>query len=144
MGDFLGNGNIATVEKKYLSYEEARAFVHKLKLKNYPEWRIFTKTKEMPKDIPNSPITVYKGKGWKDCGDWLGNGSIYTGIKGSRKYLPFDEAKAFVHTLNLSNVTKWDSYCNSDNKPFNIPSNPKTAYYRKGWVSYDDWLGLIR
>lgn len=143
MGDFLGTFNKPNGERTYLSFEEARAFVHTLKLKTYPEWRKFTKTKEMPKDIPNSPIFYYKGKGWKDCGDWLGTDSIQMGIKGNRKYLPFEEAKAFVRTLNIQNLENWNEYSQSEKKPHNIPKEPQSYYRDKGWQGFNDWLGIV-
>jgi hypothetical protein len=142
-GDFLGTGNKFKGDRVYRSFEEARAFVHTLNLTTYPEWQKYTKTKEMPKDIPHSPLYVYKGKGWKDCGDWLGTGSVYMGKKGNRKYLPYDEARAYVHTLKLLNKEDWWEYCQLDNKPKNIPPQPQSYYNGKGWLGFDDWLGTI-
>jgi len=142
-GDLVGTGNIKYSERKFRSFEEAKAFVHTLKLKTYPEWRIFTKSEKMPKDIPNSPLFYYKDTGWKDCGDWLGTGSVYTGIKGNRKYLPFDEARNFVLTLKLLKKEDWWEYCQLDNKPKNIPPQPQSYYKGKGWLGFDDWLGTI-
>ena len=142
MGDFLGTYNKTHAERTYRSFEEARAFVHTLKLKTYPEWRKFTKTKEMPKDIPNSPIYYYKGKGWKDCGDWLGTNSVNIGKKGNRKYLPFEEARAYILTMNLQNKEDWWNYCQLGKKPKNIPENPQTYYRGRGWIGYDYWLGI--
>jgi len=142
MGDFLGTGNKTTTERKYRSFEEARAFVHTLGIKTYPEWRIFAKTKEMPKDIPNSPLHVYKNTGWKGCGDWLGTGSVYMGTKGNRKYLPFEEARTFVHTLNLQNREDWWNYCQLGKRPKNIPPKPEPYYRGRGWSNWEDWLGI--
>lgn len=141
-GDWLGTDNKPYAERTYRSFEEARAFVHTLNLKTYPEWRLFAKSKEMPKDIPNSPLDYYKDTGWKGCGDWLGTGSIYMGIKGNRKYLPLDKAKDFVHTLKILNKEDWWDYCQSQNKPKDIPSQPQSYYRDKGWLNWEDWLGI--
>jgi len=56
------------------------------------------------------------------------------------------EAREFVHSLNLKNVTEWRKYCNGYlrykvKKPADIPANPDTAYKHYGWVSWGDWLG---
>ena len=41
LGDWLGTGTVASNLRKYRPFREARAFVHKLKLKNQAEWRLF-------------------------------------------------------------------------------------------------------
>jgi hypothetical protein len=70
-------------------------------------------------------------------GDWLGTGSIAARL---REYRPFEEAKAFVHTLNLKNSDEWDKYCKSGKKPDDIPANPNKTYAKKGWKGIGDWL----
>jgi hypothetical protein len=54
---------------------EARAFARDLNLRSYAEWREFTKSGDLPEDIPVSPEGVYKDKGWEGYGDWLGTGN---------------------------------------------------------------------
>jgi len=70
-GDWLGTGNTPKRGRTYLSFEEAREFCRELDLKNVIEWRAFAKTDNRPKDIPASPQTVYKNKGWLGYTDWL-------------------------------------------------------------------------
>ena len=43
-GDWLGTGRIANQKRKYRSFEEAREFVRKLKLKNRDEWDAYVKS----------------------------------------------------------------------------------------------------
>ena len=79
MGDWLGTGTIATQDRKYRSFKEARAFVHTLGLKSETEWRKYRKgellgKKILPKDIPSVPNHVYKDSGWNGWRDWLGTG----------------------------------------------------------------------
>jgi len=71
-GDWLGTGSIANFNKVYRSFEDAREFARNLNLKTQKEWREFTKTSKLPKDIPANPGGVYKDKGWKGTKDWLG------------------------------------------------------------------------
>jgi len=104
VGDWLGTGNIKTSDIDYPSYEEAKAFIHELKLNSVKEWKVYCRSGNKPKNIPSGPEKVYANQGWKGIGDWLGTGSIYTGIKGSRKFLPYDKAREFVQTLNLIRV----------------------------------------
>lgn len=73
--DWLGYKRKRGVNFK--SYEEAKAFVHKLGLGSYREWEAFCQGKyphkgTRPPDIPRSPEAYYRDKGWKDYKDWLG------------------------------------------------------------------------
>ncbi len=62
---------------------------------------------------------------------------------------PFEEARAFVHQLTLQSRTEWEIECKHRSSgngriPFDIPSNPNTAYSSVGWKGYGDWLGTGR
>jgi len=59
---------------------------------------------------------------------------------------PFEEARAFIRNLNLSNQSEWTLYTqgglsNKLEMPKDIPAAPWTVYKRSGWVSLGDWLG---
>ena len=59
---------------------------------------------------------------------------------------PFEEARAFIRNLNLSNQSEWTLYSqgrlsNKLEMPKDIPAAPWTVYKRSGWVSLGDWLG---
>ena len=150
VGDWLGTGVVAAHLKEYLCFDEARAFIHKLGLMNRTEWRRYCKGEmddraPMPKNIPKRPDLVYKDSGWVNLGDWLG---VPTAAR-YRKFLPFREARAFVHTLGLKNSNEWQSYCNGEmddkpSKPINIPVTPYSVYRGKGWSEMGDWLGTGR
>jgi Phage-integrase repeat unit len=64
MGDWLGTGYVATFRRKYRPFEEARAFVRTLGLKDYKEWEEYCRSGKKPDDIPSSPWAVYGNK-WK-------------------------------------------------------------------------------
>ena len=89
--------------QKWRSFKQARKFVHKLGLKNRDEWRVFVKSGKRPDDIPNQPAGVYKNKGWKNLGDWLGTDYIANRY---REYKSFAEARKFVRSLKLSGRTE--------------------------------------
>ncbi|MDC0276966.1 DEAD/DEAH box helicase family protein [bacterium] len=137
-GDWLGTRTIATIFRKYRSFEKARAFSRSLKLKSYNEWRKFCKTQKFPKDIYTNPQIQYEGKGWAGWGDWLGTGNI--AFK-KRELLNFIDARSFARTLKLKNSYEWNLYVKNQNLPYNIPANPAVAYKNKGWSSMGDWLG---
>jgi hypothetical protein len=63
-GDWVGTGYIATRKRQYKSYEEARAFVRTLGLKNGREWKTYLRSGQKPDDIPANPWQVY-GPKWK-------------------------------------------------------------------------------
>ena len=63
--------------KSWKKFEDARAFVQKLKLKSNKEWTLYSTNKlkgfkKKPIDVPSSPRSVYNDE-WKGWGDWLGN-----------------------------------------------------------------------
>ena len=148
MGDWLGTGTIANSLKEYRPFEEARAFVRKLRLRNQAEWVAYCKGQipqqgKLPSDIPASPQSTYKEKGWAGLGDWLGTGNIANSL---REFRPFNKARAFVHKLGLKSVWEWKAYCKGQNMrlgklPKDIPAHPDRTYKHKGWASWGDWLG---
>jgi superfamily II DNA or RNA helicase len=138
LGDWLGTGTVATINRTYLPFEEARAIVHTLGLKNGAEWSSWAKSNAKPEGIPAEPAVVYKNAGWSAWGDWLGTGVI---ANQNRVYLPFEEARAIVRKLDLKNKDKWSSWAKSDAKPDNIPASPRSIYAGEGWAGFGDWLG---
>ena len=138
MGDWLGTGTVAVFNRKFLSFKEARNFVHKLQLKNKQEWSAWTKSGDKPDHIPANPARNYHENGWTSWGDWLGTEVI---APQNRSYLSFEEARTFVHKLQLENKKEWFAWTKSGDKPDHIPANPARSYYENGWISWGDWLG---
>jgi hypothetical protein len=75
---------------------------------------------------------------WAGVGDWLGIGTIASYL---RTYKLFEEAKEFVHRLNLKNQIEWQKYFQSGEKPDDIPANPNKVYKNKGKSGFRDWVG---
>jgi len=150
--DWLGIdiSNIQKKENQYLTFEEAREFVRKLGLESDVEWVKYIQGKldgysVKPENIPNAPGKIYKKHGWKGMNDWLGANSSDIEEQ-ANQYLPFKEAREFVIKLNLE-AGQWKAYSNNqldgfDPKPVNIPKIPKKIYKDKGWIDFDNWLGL--
>ena len=130
-GDWLGTGAIAPQLKKFRRFEDARKFVRELNLKTDKEWVEYTTSGNKPVDIPSSPSTTYKNKGWKNMGDWLGTGAI---SNQKRIFRSFEESKKFVHKLNLKGQSDWARYRKSGNKPDYIPTNPNRTFKKNGMV----------
>jgi hypothetical protein len=72
--------------------------------------------------------------------DWLGTEIGFNGYN----YIPYDEAKQFIKTLNLSSQSDWSKYLKSGKRPKFIPSSPGKFYKDSGWVNWGDWLGTDR
>ena len=71
-GDFLGYDEGYDAGAEWRSYEDARDYVRSLELGSAREWWEWGKSGERPQDIPANPDRVYKGKGWKSLGNFLG------------------------------------------------------------------------
>ena len=137
LSDFLSN-TASPKNIKYLSYDEAKKIVSKLKLKSRSDFYRVTKLELLQNDIPKSPNGTYKNKGWISWGDFLGNGYIADQLK---IYLSYNEAKLIIHKLKIKNVVDWKKYCRSGKKTNNIPAWPNQTYKNKGWISWPDFLG---
>jgi superfamily II DNA or RNA helicase len=151
MGDWLGTGTISTHFHEYRPFKEAREFTQSLGLKSGEEWHRFCKgllpkKGRLPGDIPTNPHRTYKSNGWKGMGDWLGTGTIAPRL---REYRPFEEARDYVHNLNLKSTTGWRKFCKGQlpekgTLPEDIPANPNQTYENKGWKGMGDWLGVTK
>ena len=66
LGDWLGTGAVATQDRRYRSFQAARAFVRSKGLTNQAEWRAFCRSGDKPDDIPAAPqkVTRPSGGGW--------------------------------------------------------------------------------
>lgn len=124
--DYLGV-EIKDYGEKTVPFEKAREYARSLKFRTTKEWKEFCKSNKKPSYITSNPARVYKNRGWINMEDWLGV-SLKT----------FDEAKKFVHSLNLKSQREWRLY--KEKLPVNIPSNPHTVY--EEFVDYNDWLNV--
>jgi integrase-like protein len=70
-GDWLGTGTVATRNRGYRSFEQARIFTRSLGLKGKEDWINYCKSGKKPLDIPQKPYRTYKSD-WVWWGDWLG------------------------------------------------------------------------
>ena len=138
LGDWLGTGRVASHKRRYHNFRVARKFVQKLRLTSWKEWIKYCKSGKLPILIPANPNKIYRNKGWKNFGDWLGTGVIATNF---RKYKSFNFAKKFARSLKLKNHIQWLQYCKLGKKPNDIPSAPNHQYKKAGWIGWKDWLG---
>jgi len=123
-------------KERWRSFKEAREFARSLSFKDAPTYRKWAMTPERPVDVPAAPHSVYRNRGWVDWYDWLGHPRI-----GPRQYLPFDEARDFMHEQKLAGFSGWAEWCRSGLRPNNIPSDPRSIYRHRGWQNWPDFLG---
>jgi len=137
-GDWLGTGSVATHQREYRPFEQARAYARSLSIVGQKEWRVFVKTGRLADDVPTNPDLVFKKVGWINWGDWLGTGSIATH---QREYRPFKQARAYARSLSLSNRVDWLVFTKSGKLPNDVPAYPDGVYENDGWQGWGDWLG---
>jgi superfamily II DNA or RNA helicase len=130
MEDFFGR------TENFRSYEKAKEFAQKMKIKSRNEWNLFCKSGEKPIDLPFTLETAYKNKGWTSWGDFLGTGKI---ADQNKVYLNFDEVKKYVKSIGIKTQTEWKNFAKSDKKPNNIPYKVERTY-KADWISWPDFL----
>ena len=119
-GDFLGTNFISNAKRKFLTYEEAKKFVHKLKFKMIKELDEYFRKGNRPADIPYDYKTYYK-KEWVSYKDFLGPQAV-----GNKKdYMDYNDAIKIVHKLNLKSRLDYKDFCHSGKKPKNYLTHPK-------------------
>ena len=129
--------------RNWRSFEKAREFVRKLRLKDVGGWIEYRKSDKRPADIPSNPNVVYKNEGWKSIGDWLGTGSIAS----QKKYLlfwSFKKTRAFVQKLRLKGQKDFENWCRSGKRPEFITTHPSRTFKNNGWEGLRDFLGTGR
>ena len=126
---------------RFLPYEKAKKYVHKVNLKNQKEWQDFSKSDKKPAFIPAAPQKVYKGKGWTNLGDWLGTGVF---APKDREYWPYEKANEFAQSSGIKSAKQWFLASKGDELPATLPANPAQIYKQKGWISWGDFLGTGR
>ncbi len=147
--DFLGTDTNSYGNIVFWSFDKAKEFVRSLNLKNSKEWSKYCKGEmpqkgKKPKGIPFSPPSMYKNKGWKGWGDFLGTGNI---APRNKNFKSFKDARKYVRSLKLKKGTDWHKYCKNRlpgkaPKPADIPRMPHLTYKNKGWKGWPDFLSI--
>ena len=134
-GDWLGTGNIASQNKKFRSFEDARGYMRNENLDSAKDWRSWRSSGKKPDDIPANPNTTYKDF-WVSWGDWLGTGNTH-----KKEYRSFEDAREYVRNEKLDSQRDWQKWSKSGKRPDDIPSSPARTYKDSGWICWADWLG---
>jgi superfamily II DNA or RNA helicase len=117
-------------------FEDARDFVHSLKLENEYEWRKYSKSCNKPADIPAIPHSVYTND-WVGYGDWLGTGRV---APKDYDYLSFEEAREIVVSCKFASNIEFKTWV-SNRQEMDVPSHPDRVYSDSGWINWPHWIG---
>jgi superfamily II DNA or RNA helicase len=138
--DWLGTDYISTSKRNILPFEEARKTVRGFNLKSIKEWKDFSKKGLKPLNIPLIPERSYANSGWAGYGDWLGIESRRR--RDSSLWLPFDEARTYVRSLNLTTSIDWYEFTKTKSFPEFLPIQPDDYYFGSGWQGFTDFLNF--
>jgi superfamily II DNA or RNA helicase len=124
----------------FCEYEDASNFIKKFNLQTVKDFQDFCKSDKKPLDIPYTPERVYKNRGWKSWGDFLGTNRV-SNLFRKDLYLPYKKAEKYVRKLKIPSQSEWGKYVASGKKPLFLPSHPHVIYKNKGWNGMSQWLG---
>jgi len=115
-------------------FEEARNYARALKIKSQTKWFDFARTKNKPADIPYSPSQIYEE--FISWPDWLDNGNDLV------EYWSFEKAREYIQKLeNVNSHSQWIAYCESGQKPAEIPKDVRQTYKKTGdWTNDSDFF----
>ena len=105
------------LERKHRSFEQARAFVHRLGLNSAAESRQFSNKGGKPKDIPSTPPSrTDANTDWSGWGDWLGTKTVATRTRIAIRYMRTSVGSG----LGIWSQAEWIDYCKSGKKPDDV------------------------
>jgi hypothetical protein len=123
--------------KQFVSFKDARIYAQKFKFQSSTAWFNYFKKNTRPMNIPANPDGIYKNKGWKNWGDFLGNGAVSNSKK---TFKSFNQAREYVRSLKLKTETDWRINNKNGMRPKDIPAAPDVVYKNSGWQGWPDWL----
>ena len=81
---------------------------------------------------------IYKNKGWRGLGHWLGTGNVSNRDK---EFPVFEEARELARMSKIRTKEEWGEFSNSSLLHSSIPKAPQHVYKNSGWLGWKDWLG---
>lgn len=121
----------------FVTYDEAREWVSRLKLPSYKHWLEFAKARHekgplrglklKPRVIPANPQCTYRDT-WISDPHFLGH----------LEYLPYEDVKRRIHPLKFQTSAHWIEWHNTE-KPWFAPRYPFRVYDE--WESWGQFLG---
>jgi len=123
------------------TYEEAKIFIQKFKIKSSRDYYKFLKSKDSLLNLPGVPYRVYENLGWTNWKDFLG---YYERKSAKREYVSFEMAKRFCAKNKFGSSREYKEYL-AKNPKFTteifFTSKPERVYKNEGWKGWADFLG---
>jgi superfamily II DNA or RNA helicase len=138
--NFLGTNKLQKID--YWSFKKSKKYIKKFNLRNQSDWYKFCKNNK-PINIPSHPHIIYKNKGFKDLGHFIGSNNIANKNR-FKNYLSYEEAKKFLRKSKITTQNQFKKYIKEKNLSLKIPYNPNSVYKKKGWKGFGDFLSTNR
>lgn len=126
-----------------LTYDEIKKYIHEF----YPEvksksiWtKFFQKNEFKPDFIPANPEIVYKERGWKGWGNFLGTKRVQSNIIAEQLYVTYEHAKDILKDFDVPNSRVYKNLKLINVLPKELPLKPNRFYKSRGWISWSDYL----
>ena len=137
-GHFLGTGRVANHEKSFRSYESSQEVVQQKGVVSKKQYNELHKTGEIPFDLPSRPELIYKDKGWRGWGHFLGTSRVANREKSFRSY---ESSQEVVQQKGVVLKRQYRKLHKTGEIPFDLPSRPDQTYKGKGWRGWKHFLG---
>ena len=138
---FLGTGRVVNREKPFRSYKSAQEVVQQKGITSALQYYALRKTGEVPFDMPSNPNQIYKDKGWRSWGHFLGTGRV---ASYQQQFRSFKKAQKYVQQLGITSNNQYHELSKKGELPSDLPSRPDKTYKGKGWRSWGHFLGTGR
>ena len=123
----------------YYTYDECKSAISKYNFISKSDFlkRISDVIKEDIR-IPYSPNTIYRER-WEGWIGFLNTDNIFYN---DVDYVDFEEARRFARSLNLKLYKEWRNLDSRLLFEKNIPKKVERRYKDKGWIDWNDFLGI--
>ena len=124
-------------KKHYKSYEEQKSIVGQYKFKSGQQFLKYIKKHGHILGVFLDPAQAFKDKQeWKGWQEFLG----YSLHPKKKSFLSYTNARRYIETFSFTTAKEYRDWSKTDERPGNIPSDPRAEYINKGWKGWEDFL----
>ncbi|MEO0335806.1 MAG: helicase-related protein, partial [Pseudomonadota bacterium] len=132
--DWQGWNHFLSVGEKWMSYYEAQALMIFHGINSWEEYQNWPAHIERPANLPKTPQTVYRGKGWEGFRTFF--------VKRRGQVLPFETSAALMKLYQFYSGVEFNQWLLSEKRPRSFPLDPDINYKDKGWISWPHFVNL--
>ena len=125
------------------SYLELKNYIQEIypEIQSRSDWeKYFFKNDLKPAFIPSNPVNVYKGRGWKSWGDFLGTKRIQSNIVAIHTYFTCERSREVLKEYEVRSREVYRNLKLANVLPKELPTRPNRFYKSRGWVSWKHYL----